>query len=50
MNSRSLAVSREIIHGITVAQPSGIGDTAFGCVVIFMLLVEGIALHILPSM
>src|SRR5215467_13586667 len=36
--SRSLAVSREIIHGITLAQPSGIGGTAFVCVVIFLLL------------
>ena len=36
--SRSLAVSREIIHGITVEQPSGIGGTAFGCGIIFMLL------------
>jgi hypothetical protein len=38
MKSRSLAVSREIIHGITVEEPSGIGGTAFGCGVIFMLL------------
>src|SRR6266581_6583540 len=36
--SRSLAVSREIIHGITVEQPSGIGGTAVGCGVIFLLL------------
>src|SRR6266567_658813 len=38
-NSRSVAVSREIIHGITVELPSGIGGTAFGCGSIFMLLV-----------
>jgi hypothetical protein len=48
-NSRSLAVSREIIHGITVEQPSGIGGTALGCGVIFMLLVEGIDIYMLSS-
>src|SRR6266851_1933243 len=35
--SRSLAVSREIIQGITLEEPSGIGGTAFGCGVIFMV-------------
>jgi hypothetical protein len=49
MNSRSLAVSREIIHGITVEAPSGIGGTALGGGVIFMLLVESIALPFYPQ-
>ncbi len=37
MKSRSVAVSREMIHGITLEAPSGIGGTAFGCAVIAML-------------
>src|SRR5437016_4313963 len=49
MKSRSLAVSREIIHGITVGEPSGIGGTTFGCGVIFMLLLQSIGIRILSS-